>query len=226
MLAAASVLASGESVADDSAGERLTQGEQELEIVDRIQAEEALNGPHSPALLGLLTDLSLRYEDSGDAVLAMAAIERAIDVVRVNEGLYSLNQAPLAQRLIDIETARGDARAAWAHEQQLLALARRDPGDPRAAQVFRAAADRRIQFLEIYLTGKRPLELVLGCYYQVGKFIEIDRVPFGSCQSGRRSVAIENIRADAAQLYGAAGDVVAQQALERQLPTDWPRVIR
>jgi hypothetical protein len=83
-----------------------------------------------------------------------------------------------------------------------------------------------MKFLETYLAGKRPLEIVLGCYYQVGKFIEIDRVPYGSCQAGRRSVAIENLRADAAQLYGAAGDVVAQRALERQLPTDWPRVIR
>jgi len=175
-----------------------TQDEKQRDLIDGIRSEQAREGPNSPALIEPLTDLSLRYEDAGERALAIATIQRAIEVIHVSRGLFTLDQASLMQRLVGLEQARGNSKVAWAYEQKLLALARRNPFDRRANQIYIAAADRRVKFLERYIDGEHPPEIVLGCYYT--------EPAFPSCHAGSRDTVIDNVSADAARLYAAGGD--------------------
>ena len=97
-----------------------------LDLLDEI---EAVQGENSPNLIEPLTTLSLLYEERGDPTLALALIEQITHVMHVNHGLHSLDEAPLIQRSIRLEEARGNHEVAWAQEQELLALPRRRQRD-------------------------------------------------------------------------------------------------
>src|SRR5262245_60551289 len=135
-------------------------------IVDRIREEQALNGVYSAALVEPLTALSLLYQESGDGTLAIAAIQRALQVQRANYGLGTLDQAPLMlQSNKNAQTMR-DFEMAWRLEHALLALAHRNPNDLRTVPIFRETADKRMDLLGRYAKGEEfPPQVVLGCYY-------------------------------------------------------------
>jgi hypothetical protein len=139
--------------------------DRQQQVVERIEQEEARNGPYSEGLIGPLSDLAVIYQDRGDHDLTVAVIHRVRQVVRANEGLHSLEQIPLIQQLIANEETIGRVETAWELEQDLLTLARRHPGDIRTVPVFREAAGKRMALLRQYLAGELPPQIVLGCYY-------------------------------------------------------------
>lgn len=174
-------------------------------IVAAIEAEQLANGPFSERLVVPLTELGREYQDRGEHALAAAAIERTLQVVRANRGLYSLDQAPLLRQLIAGAEAVGDSKHAWDLEVQLLDLARRNPADPESATIHREVAENRLGVLERYEAGEHPPQIVLGCFY--------DRRPPNStlprkCTSGSRGAAIRALRYDAWRHYRAAIDVL------------------
>src|SRR5688500_8133054 len=81
---------------------QLTEQRQQAiaELETEIQAIGAREGPNSAQLIDPLSSLGSIYQEAGEHLLATAAIERARHVVRVNAGLYSLEQAPLLRGLI------------------------------------------------------------------------------------------------------------------------------
>jgi hypothetical protein len=79
------------------------------QIIKAIEQEQSRNGPHAERLIVPLTELALLFQESGDHVLAAAATERLLQLVRVNYGLHSLEQAPVIERLIANEVAIGNA---------------------------------------------------------------------------------------------------------------------
>jgi hypothetical protein len=81
--------------------------------------------------------------ESKEYDLALAAIGEALHVVRVNSGVYSLEQVPLLRLSGRIEEARGEHAAAWRREQDVLALTRRNPDDLGVVPILRELADRR-----------------------------------------------------------------------------------
>jgi tetratricopeptide (TPR) repeat protein len=123
----------------ETAADRQRQG------IEAIEQEQSRNGPHSEQLIIPLTELALLYHESGDDVLAAATVERLLQVVRVNYGLHSLEQAPVIEQLIAYQAAIGNAETAWELEQELLALARRNPTDLRTVSIFREVADKRMR---------------------------------------------------------------------------------
>jgi tetratricopeptide (TPR) repeat protein len=125
-------------------------------LLSSIEAEEARNGPFSVALVELLTSLGLAYQENGEHVLAASVLDRALSLKRINEGLFGLDQVPLVERLIDSERAIGRIETAADLERRLLDLARRNYADPRAAPIFREAAERRLELYERYLRGELP----------------------------------------------------------------------
>jgi tetratricopeptide (TPR) repeat protein len=125
-------------------------------LLSSIEAEEARSGPFSAELVGLLTSLGLAYQENGEHVLAVAVLDRALSLKRINEGLFGLYQVPLVERLIDSERAIGRTDTAEDLESRLLDLARRNYNDPRAAPIFRDAAERRLALYERYLRGEIP----------------------------------------------------------------------
>jgi hypothetical protein len=176
--------------------------EQQREILAKVEAIQVRDGPYSPALLDELQRLILLYRENDSTALALVAIERALQVVRANSGLYSLEQVPLLWQRLESEEALGDDAAAWNVEQELLTLARRHPDDPQAVPVLRGVADRQMAVVErLAVSGETPPQVILGCYYREWA---IAGDGGSSCNSGTRSTAVQGVLADANRNYADA----------------------
>ena len=160
-------------------------------IADRITEAQARGGPYSTELIDPLKSLSVLYEENGNHALASAVLEQAMQVIRANYGLRSLEQAPLLQQRIRSEEARGNFGAAWELEQDLLTLARRQPNDLSAAPILHEIGDKRMDLLKDYLDGGIPPQIILGCYYQGPRALQnpLAQGDSGSCTSGQKDVA-------------------------------------
>ena len=143
--------------------------ESQERIVETILGEEAKNGPYSADLIAPLTELTVFYEERGRHDLAAAVNERARQTIRANYGLYTLDQAPLLAHAMRSADERGDPVTAWELERDLLDLVHRNSDDLRTTPILRELGDRRVDLMERYLGGERPVELYLGDYYGEGK---------------------------------------------------------
>lgn len=163
--------------------------------IGEVQAQE---GPQSPELIDPFTALGLYYHEHGDHALAVAFTEQARQVVRVNYGLYSLEEAPLLRQLIDSEEARGNDQGAWEIEETLLNLLTRHPDDLRTVPILREIADKRLDVLGRYVGGEFPPQIVLGCYYARGWR------GGGNCRAGSRSSVKQSLLSEAVSYYSRA----------------------
>ena len=85
-----------------AAAEIDANAELQQQLLDTIEEILARDGPYSPAVLEPLRSLIELYQQDEEDVFAAAAIERARQVLRINEGLYTLDQVPLIEQLIRI----------------------------------------------------------------------------------------------------------------------------
>lgn len=175
----------------------------EQQVVERINEEQAQNGPHSAGLIEPLSALALLYQERGDPLRAIAVIEQLLQVVRANDGLHSLEQVPVIRQLIANEQAIGNAETAWDLEHDLLTLASRHPEDVRTVPIFREAADKRMEALGRYLAGDTPPEIVLGCYSGWPKRQD-GAGDVGGCNSGSKGSTVRAVAADAQRNYADA----------------------
>jgi hypothetical protein len=173
--------------------------ERHRQLLERIQEILALDGPYSSDLLGPLVDLIALYREGEDDALAAVAIQRAVQVVRINQGLHTLEQVPLIRQLMQIEEERGNDAAVWEIEQDLLTLVRRYPDDLRTVPILREVGDRRMAALGRFLDGERPAEVILGCFYEAWPQRED-----ANCQAGSRKTVVQGMIAEAQQHYSAA----------------------
>jgi hypothetical protein len=176
--------------------------EQQLQILAKIEEIQAREGQYSPALRDELLRLIVLYRENDNNALALVAIERALQVVRANSGLYSLDQVPLLWQRIESEEALGNDAEVWDLEQELLTLARRHPDDPQAVPVLRGVADRQMEVVgRMVDSGETPPQVIFGCYYnEWSTAIDGD----GNCHSGTRSTAVQGMLADANRNYADA----------------------
>ena len=168
----------------------------EQQLIGEVQTIVARDGPHSANLIAPLTHLALLYQDSDDHGLALVTIERALETVRFNDGLHTLEQVPLIWQRIRSEEERGNDVAVWELEQELLALARRNRDDLQAVPVLREIADRQMQVLGRYLNGETPPQVFLGCFYQ--------EWPKANCNAGSRKTVVQGMLAEAQRNYADA----------------------
>jgi hypothetical protein len=180
------------------------------EIAERISEAQVEGGAYSSDLIDPLKTLSVLYQENGNYALATAVLDQAMQVIRANYGLRSLEQAPLLQQKIRSEEARGNAAGAWDLEQELLALARRNPDDLRTAPILHELGDKRMDILERYLGGELPPQLFLGCYYQ-GLPQHEGPPRSGNCNAGSKGIAAGTMLIDAQRLYLNAIRVFHQQ---------------
>jgi hypothetical protein len=168
-----------------------------LEQVEQIQSRD---GPYSPALLEELKQLIALYMENDSPSFALVTIERALQIVRANEGLSSLEQVPLLWQRIESEEALDNHAEAWNAEQELLALVRRYPDDVRVVPALRRVADRQMRVLEeLVAAGELPAQVFYGCYYDKYR-------PSGAeCSgSGSRATVLQGVLADAGRNYADA----------------------
>jgi hypothetical protein len=173
--------------------------ERHRQLLERIQEILSRDGPYSSDLLEPLVGLIALYREGDDDALAAVAIQRAVQVVRINNGLHTLEQVPLIRQLIRTEEERENHEAAWELEQDLLTLVRRYPDDLRTMPVLREVADRRMAVLDRYLGGERPPEVILGCFYEAWPLRED-----ANCRAGSRKTVVQGLLAEAQQNYSAA----------------------
>lgn len=185
--------------------------DRQRQLIEEIEREQLRAGPHSEALIDPMTSLALLYLEDGDTALASVTVEQILQVMRANYGLYSLRQAPLIWQLIENADALGNVDAAWNLQQELEALASRNPEDLRSVPVFRGLAERRLHLLEQFKAGEFPREFFLGCYYE-DPADQPDREN-RSCVSGSRSFAIGRILLDVHRYYAEAIEVLLRNEL-------------
>jgi hypothetical protein len=183
----------------------LTDDDRELEQIQEILSRD---GPYSLDLLGPLLRLGLLYQEGEDYALALVTLERAQHVVRVNNGLHSMDQVPVVRQLIRIEEKRGNNEGAWDRQQDLLRLLRRHPDDVRTVPVLREIADKQMDVLASVIAGERPPEVVLGCFYK-----QWPSQADGSCEAGSRSTVVQGMLAEAQRTYLDAIAVMLRQGL-------------
>ncbi len=170
----------------------------ERQFLDQIEELQSRNGSY-PELLDALTGLILLYQEEGEHELALVVIEQAVQVVRVNAGLHSLDQVPLLLQRIYAEEARGNDKGVWDREQELLTLVRRHPDDPRTVPVLHQMADRQMAVLDRVLAGERPPQIVYGCFYK-----RWPKNQSGSCYAGSPQTVVQGMFAEAQRNYAAA----------------------
>jgi hypothetical protein len=196
-----------------------TAADRQRQIIEAIEQEQSRNGPRSEQLIVPLTELALFFQESGDHALAAAATERLLQVVRVNYGLHSLEQAPVIERLISNEVAIGNAETAWELEQELLALARRYPSDLRTVSIFHELADSRIKR---WSTGELTPQLVCSTApprapvrepVELADLVAAPPVFGPDCSAPRYAGAYETLRHETLRNYAEAIDVLRRNEL-------------
>jgi len=128
--------------------------------LDAIQAEEQANGKYSKNLASELLSLAVLYQQRGDHILAIPVLERARQIIRYNEGLYSLDQVPMVERTLASRDALHDGVVDQT-EDQLLELAQRNPGDARVADIYYELANRHVGNVERFLNDPSQQELTV-----------------------------------------------------------------
>jgi hypothetical protein len=177
-------------------------------LLARIDEIRSRGGPHSPELLEPLTSLGVLYRESREPVLALASLEEALQILRINRGLYTLEQVPLLKQIIRLEDERGNAKGAWDREQVLLALLRRHPTALETVPVLHELADARMAVLREFLNNERPPEVLLGCFYEEWPGIE-----GGNCRAGSRKTVVQGMFAEAQRTYADAIAVLLYHGL-------------
>lgn len=177
--------------------EPLRHGDEALNrLVETIDEVRDRNGVRAPELIQPMTSLALYYMEHEDYPLAIAAIQQARQLIRVNHGLFSLEEAALLQQWIRAERARDNAAGAWDVEKKLLKLVDRNPDDVRTVPILREIAEHRLDVLDRYTRGEYPPEIVLGCYYS--------NPEVGECRSGSRRRAQDALLREGLSYYSRA----------------------
>ncbi len=126
------------SILDDTNTDTILSDSKEDDYLDAISELEQRHGPYHVDLSQYLTGLGINYQARGKHEQAAEVFRRAMHVSRISEGLYSLNQAPILERLIESNVASGDWEAASESHQYLYWLHRRNFGadDPRMLPII------------------------------------------------------------------------------------------
>ncbi len=177
-------------------------------LLGRIQEIISADGLHSLRLVEPLTSLAGLYRETDDLAFALPRLEQAVQILRINRGLHTLDQVPLVREIIRLEREIGDAEAAWERREDLLALLRRYPNDLRVVPVLRELGDEQMEILDEFLDHEKPPEVVLGCFYQ-----ERASADAGDCQAGSRRTVVQGMLAEAQRNYAEAIGVLLSHGL-------------
>lgn len=109
-----------------------------------IDEERTQNGVRSPALVAKLTRLAELYGEVGDHLFAVAALNDALQIERINHGLHSIGQVDVVERMIENQAAMGEFEEAEYWQSYMLELTWRSPGDPRVPGILTAIADQQL----------------------------------------------------------------------------------
>ena len=106
-----------------------------------VDAEESRTGERSPTLIDPLQSLAAVYQEAGNRDAAIATLQQAVWILRVNSGLYSLDQVDVVEALLAARRANGQRTEAATLQGYLQQLATRNPEDARVSGLIARLAD-------------------------------------------------------------------------------------
>jgi len=136
--------------------------------VAAIEAEQTANGEYSPDLIPLYTELAGIYLEISGYGDAIGLLEQAQQVIRRNEGLYSLDQADLIEEMIEIEMEVTPSEQSLEREAYLRELVQRNPGDSRNPAILTRMAERQIDVADYLLVNGIEPTLTLSVGPAIG----------------------------------------------------------
>lgn len=95
----------------------------------RIAGLEGNEGPHAKELIEARRSLGLLLQQAGKHGRAVEALQGALQSIRVNEGLYSMNQIPIVEAIIDSHVALSARSELRRNYEYLFWLYQRNYGD-------------------------------------------------------------------------------------------------
>jgi tetratricopeptide (TPR) repeat protein len=122
------------------------------ERVDSIHELEERDGFFSRDIADELVSLARLYQERGQHDVALGLLDRARQIVRFNDGLFTLDQAPMIQQAIASREALQQHDVATESWDELLRLASRNPNDVRIAEIYDEVADARVDAVERFLS--------------------------------------------------------------------------
>ena len=128
--------------------------------LEAIEALEAENERYSPDYRENLQSLGVLYQRQGEHEQALDYLEQARVVTRMNNGLFSMEQAPILERRIDSLLALGREGEAWQEQEILLSLYEENYGDHdmRAVPLYTRMANWQFDsFNAIIAAGRQPV---------------------------------------------------------------------
>ena len=96
---------------------------------------EAAGGVYGERMIEAQRSLGALYQQVGNHPAAIAALQRALQSLRVNEGLYSMNQAAILEAIIDSHIALDDRDELRRNYERLYWVYRRNYGENNAALI-------------------------------------------------------------------------------------------
>lgn len=151
--------------------------------LDAIRELEVRDGFFSAELADELRSLAALYQERGEHDIALGLLDRAQQIVRFNEGLFSLGQAPMIRQATASREALQQPGAPEHTRSELLALARRNPNDPRASEIYNDVANVRLAEVEHYFNGD-PAPLLDNGLTKGGAFAPVAPYTFATISSG------------------------------------------
>ena len=133
-----------------------------VELTETIGRGQAANGENWPGLVDDLVALAVAHQQLGDHAEAIVALDRAQHIIRVAEGLYSLDQTGVVEMAIDSLSASADYFDTLPLESYLQELAWRNPGDPRVVSLLTRIGDRRMAAARHFLDNGIPPTLQIS----------------------------------------------------------------
>lgn len=94
-----------------------------------VEAREAEGGAYDAGLAESLVGLGVAYQQGGRHAEAVASLNRAAHITRVNDGLYSAADLPILERLIESYSALGEWQAVGSSYHQMFEIHRRNYGE-------------------------------------------------------------------------------------------------
>ena len=101
----------GELVSPGIGNEGVDPGENEQNLQSELLTHEQAGGPYADGLAEPLASLGRQYVQQGDHLQAQRSYQRALHIVRVNDGLYSDRQLPILKELLNTYRATGNLEA-------------------------------------------------------------------------------------------------------------------
>lgn len=141
--------------------------------IAKAQAEQ---GPYASSIGEQTLALGKLLHGTGDEEGALAAFERSMHVLRVNLGLFSIEQVPVMKAIINTHLALGDVASAHTMQEALLNLQRKQHPDTQVALVpaLLEWADWNVSLY--LLQGGRHTALTLGMPSQLSSALHDPRL--------------------------------------------------